>query len=169
MAVRWSDTLQYIILKDGILRFYSCNITSKRGVYFTVHTPQGAYRLIVNEIYKEMFCLMIVKMIYSPYQDSTRDIRSNIPLHLQVLPRASPSGTPSGKGVYLIVYPSSRPNTDTIQSLIHIFNFPESHGVKVQHNGVRSETFCPIYTLMHTPGLVDSVPWESVPQVVGKY
>ena len=29
---------QYIILKDGILRFNSCNITCKRGVYFTVHS-----------------------------------------------------------------------------------------------------------------------------------
>ena len=33
---------QYIILKDGILRSYwlanSHNITSKRGVYFTVHS-----------------------------------------------------------------------------------------------------------------------------------
>ena len=29
---------QYIILKDGILRFNSFNITSKRGVYFTVHS-----------------------------------------------------------------------------------------------------------------------------------
>ena len=53
-------------------------------------------------------------MIYCPYQDSTRDIRSNIPLRLQEFPRASPSGTPSGEGVYLTVYPSSRPNTDTI-------------------------------------------------------
>ena len=25
-----------------------------------------------------------------------------------------PSGTPSGKGVYLTVYPLSRPNTDTV-------------------------------------------------------
>ena len=31
-------TMQYIILKDGILRFNSSNITSKRGVYFTVHS-----------------------------------------------------------------------------------------------------------------------------------
>ena len=29
---------QYIILKDGILRFNSCNITSKRGLYFPVHS-----------------------------------------------------------------------------------------------------------------------------------
>ena len=35
--------VQYIILKDGILRFNSCNITSKRGVYFTVHS-RGSIR-----------------------------------------------------------------------------------------------------------------------------
>ena len=29
---------QYIIIKDGILRFNSFNITFKRGVYFTVHS-----------------------------------------------------------------------------------------------------------------------------------
>ena len=33
---------------------------------------------------------------------------------LQEFPRASPSETPSGKGLYLIVYSSSRPNTNTI-------------------------------------------------------
>ena len=48
------------------------------------------------------------------YQDSTWDIRSNITLCLQEFPRASPSGTPSGKMLYLNVYPSSRPNTDTL-------------------------------------------------------
>ena len=31
-------TVQYIILKDGILRFTSFNITFKRGVFFTVHS-----------------------------------------------------------------------------------------------------------------------------------
>ena len=45
---------------------------------------------------------------------STRDIRSNKPLCLQEFPLALPSGTPSGKGLYLTVYPSSRPNTDTM-------------------------------------------------------
>ena len=30
------------------------------------------------------------------------------------LPSGVPSGTPSGKGLYLTIYPSSRPNTDTI-------------------------------------------------------
>ena len=29
-------------------------------------------------------------------------------------PLASPTGIPSGKGLYLTVYPLSRPNTDTI-------------------------------------------------------
>ena len=29
---------QYIILKDGILRLNSCNISFKQGVYFTVHS-----------------------------------------------------------------------------------------------------------------------------------
>ena len=29
-------------------------------------------------------------------------------------PWPSPSGTPSGKGLYLTVYPSSCPNTDTV-------------------------------------------------------
>ena len=58
---------------------------------------------------------MVVKMIYCLYFDLTRDIRSNKPLRLQDFPRASPSGTPSGEGVYLTVYPSSRPNTDTKQ------------------------------------------------------
>ena len=38
----------------------------------------------------------------------------DIPLRLQEFPRASPSGTPSVGGVYLTVYPSSRPNTDTV-------------------------------------------------------
>ena len=58
--------------------------------------------------------LMIVKMIYCPYEDSTRDIRSNIPLCLQEFPRASPSGTHSGEGVYLTLFSSSCPNTDTV-------------------------------------------------------
>ena len=53
-------------------------------------------------------------MIYCQYKDSTRDIRSNIPLCLQEFPLALPSGTPSGKGVYLAVYLSSGPNTDTV-------------------------------------------------------
>ena len=35
-------------------------------------------------------------------------------LCLQEFPRASLSGTPSDKGLYLTVYPSSRLNTDTV-------------------------------------------------------
>ena len=31
-----------------------------------------------------------------------------------VVPNFLPSGTPSGKGFYLTVYPSSHPNTDTV-------------------------------------------------------
>ena len=57
-------------------------------------------------------------MISCPYEDSTRDIQSNITLRLQEFPRALPSGTPSGQGVYLTVYPSSRHNTDTIYYLL---------------------------------------------------
>ena len=52
--------------------------------------------------------------MYCPYKESARDLRSTIPLCLQEFPRALPSGIPSGKGVYLTVYPSSRPNTDTV-------------------------------------------------------
>ena len=46
--------------------------------------------------------------------DSGYTIKYN--LYLQEFPRASPSGTPSGKGLYLTVYPSSRPITDTIKN-----------------------------------------------------
>ena len=53
-------------------------------------------------------------MIYCLYQDSTQVIRSNIPLRFQELPRASPSGIPSGEGVFSTVYPSSGPNMDTV-------------------------------------------------------
>ena len=60
---------------------------------------------------------MTVKIIYCLYKDSTRDIRSNIPLRLQEIPWALPSGDPSGEGVYLTVYPTSSPNTDTIYPL----------------------------------------------------
>ena len=57
---------------------------------------------------------MIVKIIYCLYKDSTRDVRSHIFLRLRQFPWASPSGTPSDEGVYLTIYPSSCPNTDTI-------------------------------------------------------
>ena len=39
--------------------------------------------------------------------------------YLQEFPQALPSGTPSGKGLYLTVYPFSCPNTDTVYSLAH--------------------------------------------------
>ena len=42
-------------------------------------------------------------------------------LRLQELPPALPLGTPSGEGVYLTVYPSSRPNTDTVSNRYAIF------------------------------------------------
>ena len=45
------------------------------------------------------------------------DIRSNITLCLQEFPRALPTGTLSGKGIYLTVYPLSCPNTDTVYHL----------------------------------------------------
>ena len=43
-----------------------------------------------------------------------QDIPSNISFCLQEFPLFSPSGIPSGKGLYLTAYPSSRPNTDTV-------------------------------------------------------
>ena len=48
-------------------------------------------------------------------------MRSNIPLCLQEFPWALPSGTPIGEGLYLTVYPTSRPNTDT-NYLVEILN-----------------------------------------------
>ena len=47
---------------------------------------------------------------------------------LPEFPQALPSGTSSGKGLYLTVYPSSRPNTDTVCSnkLAEVDSF---HGV----------------------------------------
>ena len=52
---------------------------------------------------------------------------SNILLRLQEFPRASPSGTLSGGGVYLIVYLSSRPNTNTIC----VWHFNKSNPAKI--------------------------------------
>ena len=54
-------------------------------------------------------------MIYCPYEDSTRDIQSNKALHIWDFPWALPSGTLSCGGLYLTVYPLSRPNTYTIE------------------------------------------------------
>ena len=53
-------------------------------------------------------------MIYRPYEDLTLDMWSNIALCLWEFPWALPWGTPSGRGLYLIVYPLSCPNTDTV-------------------------------------------------------
>ena len=53
-------------------------------------------------------------MIYCQYEDSVWDIRSNIALFFWNFPWAFPYGTPLGGGLYLNVYPSSRPNTDTV-------------------------------------------------------
>ena len=39
-----------------------------------------------------------------------------------------PSGTPSGGGVYLTIYPSSRPNTDTVYHSLPLGN-PSGKGV----------------------------------------
>ena len=85
--------------------------------YILQYTAKGVYRLNVNETYKGIISFMIVKMIYCPYKDSTRDIRSNIALQLQEFPRALPFGTSSGEGVYLTKYPSSRPITNTVTAV----------------------------------------------------
>ena len=55
--------------------------------------------------------------ILYPYQDETRDIRSNITLRLKEFPRAKPAGTPEGEGVYLTVYTELSPSTDSIVAL----------------------------------------------------
>ena len=102
------NMMQYAILKDEILKFNFSILPPSKG-YISQYTPWGVYGLIVIETYEGIFSFMTVKMIYCPYQDSTQDIPPNIPLCLQELPRALPLGTPSGKGVYLTVYPSSRP------------------------------------------------------------
>ena len=104
---------QYILLNNGILESNSSVLPSSEGC-ISQYTPLGVYRLIFNYINEIIISLMVVKMIYCPYEDSAPDIRSNIPLRLQEFPRALPSGTPSGGGVYLTVHPSSFPNTDSI-------------------------------------------------------
>ena len=52
--------------------------------------------------------------ILCPYQDETRDIRSNIHPRLKEFPRAKPEGTPETEGVYLTVHPELSFNTDSI-------------------------------------------------------
>ena len=58
-----------------------------------------------------------IPAVLYPYQDETRDIRSNIPLSLKEFPRTKPEGTPEGKGVYLTLCPELSPNTDSISLL----------------------------------------------------
>ena len=82
---------QYIILNNGILKLNSSVLPSSKG-YISQYTPYGVYGLIVNEINEVIVSLMIVKMIYC-----------------QIYPFAFRSS-----GVYLTVYPSSRPNTNTV-------------------------------------------------------
>ena len=73
------------------------------------------YSLIVDETFNEgIISFMAVKMIYNSALGLDSNTRSNIPLCLQESPRALPLGTPSGKGVYLTVYPELSPNTDTV-------------------------------------------------------
>ena len=47
---------------------------------------------------------------------------------------AKPEGTPEGKGVYLTVYPSSRPNTDTVYPSSH-HNTDTVHFIPIQSTG----------------------------------
>ena len=62
--------------------------------------------------------------MYCPYEDSTREILSNIRFCVWEFPQALPSGTTSGEGLYLLF----RHNTDTVKQLlvrnkrIHIFS-----------------------------------------------
>ena len=72
------STFQYIITKDWILTFNTCNVTSKRGVYFTLHSL-GVYELIVNEIKEEIMSLMIVKWF-------TVRIRAQLGIYGQIYP-----------------------------------------------------------------------------------
>ena len=76
----WSDSnganpfKKYSIKQYGILKLNSSVLPSIEG-YISQYTPQGVYGLIVNEINKRILTIMIVKIIYCPYLDSTRVIR----------------------------------------------------------------------------------------------
>ena len=72
------------------------------------HWQQGIILQGKNWIFYSTKCILY------PYQDKTRDIRSNIALRLREFPMAKPRGTSEGKGVYLTAYPKSSPNTDSI-------------------------------------------------------
>ena len=73
-----------------------------------------------NEINEEIISLMVFKMIYCLYQDSTRYMRSNIHLCPQEFPQASLLGTPSGEEVFLTVYTLPGSNTDTRHLVLKI-------------------------------------------------
>ena len=94
---------------------------------------------------------MIFEMIYCPYKDSTRYIQSNIPLCLQDFSRASPLVTPSGDGVYLTVYPSSRPNTDTIRCT--------AYSVLCMVYSIQYTVYSVKYTVYRINYRMESVPW----------
>ena len=71
-------------------------------------------------------------MIYCPNWDSTQE-----------LPRALPSGTPSGEGVYLTVCPLSRPNTNTVcdkepAGTLLIQMLRSLHNIKIYSRAVRN-------------------------------
>ena len=55
--------------------------------------------------------------ILCQFQDTMRDILSNIALRLREFPREKPEGIPKGGGLYLTVYPESNPNTGSISFL----------------------------------------------------
>ena len=54
------------------------------------------------------------------YYDQKRDIRSNIASPLRELLRANPNGFPKSKRLYLIKYPESGHNMDSITVLIMV-------------------------------------------------
>ena len=60
---------QYIILNNGILKFTASVLLSSEG-FISQYTPQGVYKLIVNEINEGIISIMIVKMIHCPCWDS---------------------------------------------------------------------------------------------------
>ena len=75
--------------------------------YILQYTFDGVYRL-TDEIIEVIISLMMDKMIYwAPLGKKVKYISFTTGV-----PWALPLRTPSGKEVYLTVYPSSRPNTD---------------------------------------------------------
>ena len=53
-------------------------------------------------------------VVLYPYEDETRDIRSNIALRLREFPRAEPEGSSKSGGLNLTVYPELSPNKGSI-------------------------------------------------------